>query len=111
VADRDHGYGLQGYALRVSALVCLGSADYSLHPIAYWKLDFDEYGPWRSSVWGFAAFLAWCGSRYCFNRASVRPSSKLDRFLFGCAWIGIAGSILWILIGLMMLPSSLKDWE
>jgi len=104
-------YRLHGYARRVTAIACVACAVHCIHPFAYWKLDLYEYGPWKSCVWVFAAFLAWCGSRYSFNRAAGRQANKLDRALFHTAWISIVLAVLAVFIKFLPALEELNQRE
>jgi hypothetical protein len=101
-----------GYALRAAVLVCLTSAIYCFavsRPYAYWKLDPNEYAPWRTPIWLLAAFLAWCASRYSFNRAADRPANRLDRVLFSGAWILVVVAVLGLVARVIDAFANLRD--
>jgi hypothetical protein len=60
---------------------------------------------WMGAGFLFAAFLSWCGARYCFNRAESREPTKLDRFLFGLAQWLLIGTAVLLLACWLFLPA------
>lgn len=96
------GYLLAGWLLRAAIF---GFLFLSLERGMTYKVLEHPWGMTdRQRTWLFgwsllAAFLSWCGSRSCFNRAEHRRPNELDKRLFGFA--------RWLLIG---TPALLLLW-